>query len=55
MGNHADDIGPADLGPQNGLHVVAKSGHREPGETVHTARHPLDVPLLGELDETDLM
>ncbi len=55
MRDRAGDIGPADLGPKDGLHVVAKLGHRKPGEAVHTARDAFDVPLLGKLDETDLM
>ena len=41
--------------PEDRLHVVPEPGHREPAEPVHTAGHALDVPLLGELDETDLM
>ena len=55
MGDHAGHIGSADLGPQNGLHVVANRGDGESGEPVDAPADPLDVALFGQLDEADLM
>ena len=55
MGYHAHDLRPSDLGPEDGFHVVAKPGDREPGEAVHTPRDPLNVALLSKLNETDLV
>lgn len=51
----ADNVGPSDLRPKNGFHVVAKPGNGEPGVTVHTARKPLEVALLDKLDEPHLV
>ena len=55
MRHHARDLGPPELRPEDGFHVVAKPRHREPGVAVHTARDPLEVALLGKLDELHLV
>ena len=55
MGNHARSVGSPDLWPEHGFHVVGEPGDGEPGEAVDAARHPLEVPLLRELHQTDLV
>ena len=55
MRDHTDHVGPTDLWPEDGLHVVAELGDGESCEPVDPASDPLDVALLGELHEADLM
>jgi len=55
VGNHARDIRAADLWPEHRLHEVAVPRDRESREPVDAPRDPLDVSLLGELDQADLM